>query len=90
MTIGKKHHNFKIAIKKKSKHCKRTDEAYKPLGTKYSDEHITKVINDFKRQTTNLQNFMNAYYDTLLSNNTISEELYNRLYDILGEIDTTF
>ena len=63
-------------------------EAYKPLGAKYSDEHISDVTNSFKRQVANLQKYMNAYSDTLLSNGVVDEDCYDRLYNLLAEISS--
>lgn len=63
------------------------DEAYKPLGVKYSGEHINNVTNDFKRQVGNLLKFMNAYSDSILSNNIVDENSYNKLNKLLTEID---
>lgn len=64
------------------------DEAYKPLGAKYSDEHISEVTNAFHRQIANLLRFMNAYSDTILSNNVLDEDSYDRLFNQLAEIDS--
>lgn len=64
------------------------DEAYKPLGTKYSDEHISEVTNAFHRQIANLLRFMNAYSDTILSNNVLDEDSYDRLFKQLAEINS--
>lgn len=63
-------------------------ETYKPLGANYSDEFISNVNNSFKRQIADLQKFMNAYSDTILSGGIIDEERYDNLYNLLGEINS--
>ena len=63
-------------------------EDYKPLGAKYSEEHISNVQEKLLRQVANLMKFMNAYSDTILSNGIIEEHEFDELYGMLTEINS--